>query len=348
MPQLRQDPVTGRWVAIATERAKRPSSFTRAPVAVVPATAQCPFCYGHEAMTPPEVVAFRPVETEPNSPGWDIRVVPNLYPAFGPADGTPSVSEHGLYRAMNGAGVHEVIVSSPSHRDDLADLPIATIERVVDSWVERFQAHRVNPIVQYVLLINNHGKEAGASLEHPHSQLFGIPLIPPNAQEELEGIRRYRLEHGRCVYCDIVAREREVGDRVIFENEDFLVYAPYASRTPFEASIVPLRHHARFEDMLPGERRAFAEALSELTSRVTHGLNDPPFNFFLHSAPTQAAPDVDYHWHLELLPKLAVAAGFELGSGVMINVATPEAAAECLRGLSRSRPDGVAATPAVH
>jgi UDPglucose--hexose-1-phosphate uridylyltransferase len=348
MPQLRQDPVTGRWVAIATERAKRPSSFTRAPVVAVPATAQCPFCYGHEAMTPPEVMAYRPEGTEPNTPGWDVRVVPNLYPAFGPVNGEATVTDLGLYRAMNGAGVHEVIVSSPDHRCDLADLPLATVERVIDAWVNRYEAHRANPTVQYLLLIYNHGKEAGASLEHPHSQLFGIPLVPPNVQEELEGVRRYRQEHGTCVYCDVVAHERESGERVIFENDKFLVYAPYASRAPFETSIVPRRHRARFEEMTPAERRDFAEALGELLARVTHGLNEPPFNFYIHSAPTHAAADVDYHWHLELLPKLAIAAGFELGTGVMINVATPEAAAEFLRGVSTARAGEPAVAPVLH
>jgi UDPglucose--hexose-1-phosphate uridylyltransferase len=237
---------------------------------------------------------------------------------------------------MNGVGVHEVIISSPSHCDDLADLPLATIERIVDAWVDRYRAHAANPTVQYSLLINNHGKEAGASLEHPHAQLFGIPLIPPNVQEEIDGVNRYREAHGSCVYCAVIARERECGDRVIFENDEFLVYAPYASRTPFEAAIIPRRHHARFEEMTVDERRAFAESLLELVARVTHGLNDPPFNFYIHSSPTRAARDVDYHWHLELLPKLAIAAGFELATGVMINVATPEAAAEFLRGVSSS------------
>jgi UDPglucose--hexose-1-phosphate uridylyltransferase len=347
MPELRQDLVTGRWVAIATERAKRPSSFTRAASVAVPASAQCPFCLGHESMTPPEVMAYRAPGTEPNTPGWDLRVVPNLFPAFGPATGELNVHQEGIYTAENGLGVHEVIISSPSHRDDLADLPVDVVARVVRAYVERYQAHRENPVINYLLIINNHGKEAGASLEHPHSQLFGIPVVPPTVQEEVDGVKRHREATGRCVYCDVIAAEREIGSRVIFENDRFLVYAPYASRTPFEASIIPKHHQARFEDIGADDQYAFAEALRELTLRISRGLNDPPFNFYLHTGPVHDA-NVDYHWHFEVLPKLSIAAGFELGSGIMINVATPEAAAEFLRGVDVSQKVDGAVVPAVH
>ncbi len=347
MPQLRQDPVTGRWVAIATERAKRPSSFTRAPSVAVPATAQCPFCYGHEAMTPPEVMAYRPADTLPDTPGWLVRIVPNLYPAFGPANGEPTVTSDGLYTAMNGVGIHEVIVTSPDHQHDLAELTVETVDRVVTAWMDRMRAHRSNPAIQYLLLINNHGKEAGASLEHPHAQLFGIPVVPSALVEELEGIARYRRAHRRCVYCDVIAREIAEGKRVIVENDRFLVFAPYASRTPFEVQVIPKQHAALFEATPAEERRAFAEALHQALGRISRGLNNPPFNFYVHTAPVHAGPAVDYHWHLEVLPRLAIAAGFEQGSGVMINVATPEAAAEFLRAVPAAEPEPALA-PGIH
>lgn len=348
MPQLRQDLVTGRWVAIATERAKRPSSFTRATATSVPPAAQCPFCVGHESMTPPEVMAYRAPGTEPNTPGWEIRVVPNLYPAFGPSDVEPIISHVGPYKTMTGVGVHEVLISSPSHGDDFAQLPVSHVEKVVRAYVERYDFHRQNPAIQYILIINNHGKEAGASLEHPHSQLFGIPLVPFAIREELDGVRRYRDEHHRCVYCDILATEQQARERVIAENDWFLVFAPFASRTPFEASILPKWHSARFETMSSEQQSAFASALHDLTARLFHGLNDPPFNFYLHTAPTHRDAEPDYHWHLELLPKLAIAAGFELGTGVMINVATPESAAEYLRGVDLSAVAPAATAPSVH
>ncbi|HUX88300.1 MAG TPA: galactose-1-phosphate uridylyltransferase [Chloroflexota bacterium] len=348
MPQLRQDLVTGRWVAIATERAKRPSSFSRAATMAVPPSAQCPFCLGHEAMTPPEVMAYRQPGTEPNTPGWEVRVVPNLFPAFGPANELPVESSVGPYTTMTGVGVHEVLIASPEHQQDIAQLPLGQVEQIVRAYVDRYNANRDNPAIKYLLIINNHGKEAGASLEHPHSQLFGIPLVPFNVQEELEGFARYRTEKGRCVYCDILVNETAAGERVIAENDHFLVYAPFASRTPFEASILPKWHAAHFEDMSNEQRNSFADALKGLTARFFSGLNDPPFNFFIHTAPNHTGSDLDYHWHLELLPKLAIAAAFELGSGVMINVATPEAAAEFLRGVATSTLSTSEASPVVH
>lgn len=203
MPQLRQDLVTLDWVAIATERGKRPSSFARRAPVRVPAAAQCPSCPGHEAMTPLEVMAYRTAGTKPNAPGWLTRVVPNLYPAFGPSDEQPVRSHVGPYF----------------------------------------------PTIQYLLIIHNHGKKAGASLEHPHSQLFGLPLVPRDVEKELAGVRRYRSETGRCVYCDIVATETTTRERVILENSSFVVIAPFASRTPFEAQILAKWHAPRFAEM---------------------------------------------------------------------------------------------------
>lgn len=348
MPQLRQDLVTGRWVAIATDRAKRPSSFTRAAAVPVQAGAQCPFCPGHESMTPPEVLAYRPGGGPPNGTGWDIRVVPNLYPAFGPEFGELHLEHQGPYTIMNGLGVHEVIITNPSHGEDIPELPVDDVDLMVRAWIERMEAHANNPILKYLLLINNHGKEAGASLEHPHSQLFGIPVLPPVVEEELTGIKRYREEHGRCAYCEVIVAETAARERIIFENERFLAYAPFASRTPFEAQIIPKWHTERFEDLSPDDRRGFSVALRSLLSSLKQGLNDPPFNFFIHTAPIHDGQVADYHWHLELLPKLAIAAGFELGSGIMINVTTPEAAAEFLRGIATGEPAKVDATQTVH
>ena len=335
MPQLRQDPITRRWVNIATERAKRPTAFTRAAHTVVQPSAQCPFCEGHESMTPPEVMAYRAPGNEPNGPGWSFRVVPNLYAAFGPADAAPETEAVGLYEAMVGAGVHEVLIDSPDHYKDIADYGPAKAEEIVRGYVDRYEAAAANPFVKYVLISINHGREAGASLEHPHAQLFGIPLVPDNVLEELRGVERYRAEHGQCPYCAIAAAERRAGERVIFENERFLVFAPFASRVPFESWIVPKEHASRFEMMTAEQSTDFAVALHALLAKLKRGLNDPPFNLFIHTEPVHDGR-VDYHWHCELMPKLSIAAGFELGAGIMINTATPESAAEFLRGADAS------------
>jgi UDPglucose--hexose-1-phosphate uridylyltransferase len=241
-----------------------------------------------------------------------------------------------------------VIITSPAHGTDISGLPAREAAVVVQAWIDRIRSHQDNPNIKYLLLINNHGKEAGASLEHPHSQLFGIPVRPPVYEEEVAGVQRYRAKHRRCVYCDIVGEEMSARARVIFENERFLAFAPYASRTPFESQILPKSHSSRFETQSSADQAALAEALQALTGRLERGLNDPPYNFFIHTAAPHSGADVDYHWHLELLPKLAIAAGFELGSGVMINVTTPEAAAEFLRGVELSASEQPAVTPALH
>lgn len=347
MPQLRQDPVTLRWVAIATERAKRPLAFTRAAKAAVPPSAQCPFDEGHEQMTPPEVMADRAPGTAPNSPGWSFRVVPNLYPAFGPADAAPTVELVGSFATMRGSGVHEVLIDSPDHYRDIADVDVAKVEQIVRGYIDRYNAAAANPSVQYVLVIINHGREAGASLEHPHSQLFGIPVVPDAVAEEIAGVARYQREAGACPYCKMVDEERSAGERLVLENADFVAFAPFASRLPFESWIVPKRHSARFETMAAGEQRSFAAALHALLAKLKVGLNDPPYNLYIHTAPCREGGE-EYHWHVELLPKLAIAAGFELGTGIYINVATPESAAEFLRGVDEQSAPGAPAAATGH
>lgn len=332
MPQLRQDPITNRWVTIATERAKRPKSFTQAAKTEVAPSAQCPFCEGHEQMTPPETMAYRAAGTPANTPGWSLRTVPNLYPAFGPSSGPPQRQDRGPYRAMEATGVHEVIVHGPDHGRDLADLGVEKVDEILRAYLDRYQAAAAQRGVQYVLIILNHGKEAGASLEHPHSQVFGIPLVPDAVAEEIAGTRRYRRERGTCPYCDLLTYEGQKRERMIYENSDFAVFAPFASRVPFESWIVPKRHSARFEAISADERRALAEALRALTAKLKTGLNDPPHNLVVHAAPVVDADD-EYHWHVEVLPKLILVAGFELGSGVMINPTPPESAAEFLRAV---------------
>jgi UDPglucose--hexose-1-phosphate uridylyltransferase len=299
-------------------------------------------------MTPPEVMAYRAAGTSPDSPGWEVRVVPNLYPAFGPPTGDLDLHHEGPYLVMNGVGVHEVVVTSTSHSADLADLSVDEIDRTVRAWIDRYRANAGNALVKYLLLIDNHGKEAGASLEHPHAQLFGIPVLPPVIDEEIRGVSRYRQQQGRCVYCDIAETELAVGERIIYQNDRFLVYAPFASRTPFEVQILPRWHTSRFEILDDDERWAFADALRELVRRMQYGLNDPPFNFYIHTAPNGAGSELDYHWHLELVPKLTIAAGFELGSGIMINVTTPESAAEFLRGVDADAMQQQTVAQAVH
>jgi UDPglucose--hexose-1-phosphate uridylyltransferase len=331
LPQLRQDLISGRWVAVATERARRPDSFTQAAKEAVAARDVCPFCPGHEAMTPPEVLAYRAPGTAPNSRGWWVRVVPNLYAAFRLE---PDGQEHrdGRFWQRDAIGACEVLISSPDHQAPTPLLPRRQVEEIVQSYLDRYRAHAANPALAYVLILYNHGRPAGASLEHPHSQLYAIGLVPPGVVEELEGARRFRDEHGACVFCTTLEDERRAGARVIFENDGFVVFAPYAARTPFETWIMPRRHTASFGDLDPRrEKPAFAEALQLTLTALREGLNDPPFNYFIHSQPVKGSVADAYHWHLELIPKLSTAAGFELGTGMWINVVKPEDSAAFLR-----------------
>lgn len=331
MPQLRQDLITGRWVAVATERARRPDSFTQAARESVAARDVCPFCPGHESMTPPEVLAYRAPGTAPNSEGWWIRVVPNLYAAFRLE---PDGQEHREDRfwQRDAIGACEVLISSPDHRAPTPLLPRRQVEEIVQSYVDRYRHHDQNPALEHVLILYNHGRPAGASLEHPHSQLYAISLVPPSFLEELEGARRFGQPNQECVFCRTLEDERRAGARVIYENESFVVFAPYAARTPFETWIMPRRHSASFGDLeLKREKPDFAEALQLTLKALSDGLNDPPFNYYIHSAPMKSSPAQPYHWHLELIPKLSTAAGFEMGTGMWINVVKPEDSAAFLR-----------------
>ncbi|TMF93173.1 MAG: galactose-1-phosphate uridylyltransferase [Chloroflexi bacterium] len=318
LPQLRQDLITGRWVAVATERARRPDSFTQAAKESVAAKDVCPFCPGHESMTPPEVLAYRAPGLPANAEGWSIRVVPNLYAAFRPE---PDGQEHreGRFWQRDAIGACEVLISSPDHRAPTPKLPRRQVEQIVQSYFDRYQHHARNGALEHVLILYNHGRPAGASLEHPHSQLYAIGVQPPSLNDELEGARRFREEQGACVFCRTLDDEGRAGARIVFENAAFVVFAPYAARTPFETWIMPRRHSASFGDLdLSREKPAFAEALQLTLKALQDGLNDPPFNYFIHSAPFKADARDAYHWHLELIPKLSTAAGFELGTGIWI------------------------------
>jgi UDPglucose--hexose-1-phosphate uridylyltransferase len=335
VPQLRQDLITGRWVAVATERARRPDSFTQAAREAVPARDVCPFCPGHEAMTPPEVLAYRAQGSAPNSEGWWVRVVPNLYAAFRlEPDGQEH--RHGRFWQRDAIGACEVLISSPDHRLTAAFLPQAQVEEILQSYLDRYRHHAGNPAIESVLILYNHGRPAGASLEHPHAQLYAVSLTPPSYLEELAGARRFYEADGHCVFCRTLDDERRAGERIVFENDRFTVFAPYAARTPFETWIMPRRHAASFADLESAEKPALAEALQSTLRAFAEGLNDPPFNYYIHSAVTRdnvvdaQLADV-YHWHLEIVPKLSIAAGFELGTGIWINVVKPEESAAFLR-----------------
>ena len=328
MPELRKDPVVGRWVIISTERARRPTDFQREPVRA--RGDNCVFCAGNEDKTPPEILAGRSTG-EANGPGWTYRVVPNKFPALR-IEGELEPTGEGLFDRMNGVGAHEVVIETPDHLGSLASLSVDEMTDVLLAFRDRLLDLKKDPRFEYVLVFKNHGEAAGASLEHPHSQLIATPIIPIMVSEELAGSAAYWEMKERCVWCDIIHQERRSRQRVILEKNGFIAVAPFAPRFPFESWILPTRHRSAFEETGEEELRALAELLGEFLRRMNTTLNEPPFNFMLHTAPLREGEMDYFHWHLEIIPKLANVAGFEWGSGFFINPMPPEAAAASLRG----------------
>ena len=331
MPELRKDPVTGRWVIISTERRKRPSDFRLERPALV-GTGVCPLCAGREDLTPPEVLAYRQNGGAPNSPNWDLRVVPNKFPALKVEGGLDREAE-GMFDRMNGIGAHEVIIETPDHGKTLASMSEPEIERVLWAFRERVLDLKQDRRFRYILIFKNHGAAAGASLEHTHSQLIALPVVPDFVREEVEGARRHFATKERCVFCDIVHQEIDTGRRVIQENADIVALSPYAPRFPFETWLLPRRHAARFEDAPRHEYEGLARLLKAVLMRVNRALESPPYNLIIHSSPFSEETTDFYHWHLELMPKLTKVAGFEWGTGFYINPTSPEEATRVLRAV---------------
>jgi UDPglucose--hexose-1-phosphate uridylyltransferase len=329
MPEFRKDPVVERWVIIAGERAQRPQPAPeRAPTTEI---GVCPFCAGNESKTPPAVLVLAGdnAPTSDNA-GWSVRIVPNKYPAL--IDyGRPAPPSGDLYQSTNATGVHEVIIECPNHLTDIAVLSESDIEQILHAYRERMLYMRRDPRWRYALIYKNQGSAAGATLLHSHSQITALPMVPKEALEEFEAAKKHYLSTGRCIYCKILQRERETNARMIAENEEFVVFCPFASRVAGEAWILPKRHESSFDAGAKVDLNALARSLRDLLRRLALRFHQPDFNYFIHSNPLQEAENPYYHWHLEILPKLQHAAGFEWGSGLYMNSLTPEDAARLLR-----------------
>ena len=314
---------------ISTERQKRPSDFRIDRVTTLGAE-DCPFCTGREDLTPHEVLAYRQNGSAANGPGWDLRVVPNKFPAL-KVEGSLERQAEGMFDRMNGIGAHEVIIETPDHNKTLASMSEAEIERVLWAFRERMLDLKKDIRFRYILIFKNHGAAAGATLEHSHSQLIALPIVPDFVREEIDGARRHFTAKERCVFCDIIRQEMASGTRVILENADIVALAPYAPRFPFETWLLPRRHGARFEDAPRQEYEGLARLLKSVLMRMNRALESPAYNLIIHSSPFTEETKEYYHWHVELIPKLTKVAGFEWGTGFYINPTSPEEAARVLR-----------------
>ncbi|MCD6162326.1 MAG: galactose-1-phosphate uridylyltransferase [candidate division Zixibacteria bacterium] len=327
MPELRKDPIIGRWVIISTERGKRPTDFKS--VTKTRNQKLCPFCSSNESSTPPEVFAIRNNGSAPNTPGWTLRVVPNKFPAL-KIEGDLNREGVGIFDKMNGVGAHEVIIETPDHMKDLADLEFEDFRNVLRAFRERIIELKKDSRFKYILVFKNQGELAGASLEHSHSQLIATPILPKRVMEELNGAKRYYDYKERCIYCDIIRQELNDNIRIVAANNMFIAIEPFASRFPFETWIMPRFHESNFETIRGEAIISLVSLLKETLQKLRTALNDPPYNLMIHTAPLDNYYPKEYHWHIEIIPKLVKVAGFEWGTGFYINPTTPEDAARFL------------------
>ncbi len=330
MPELRRDPIISRWVIISTERSSRPHDFVQVKPSRTISTGLCPFCPGHERLTPKEIMAYRPQPAVANSPNWTVRIVPNKFPALH-VEGDMDREGVGLYDRMNGIGAHEVIIETPGHTESLADLPAKRIEDVLWAYRDRIIDLKKDPRFHYILIFKNHGLSAGATLEHSHSQLIALPVVPTSVLEEIEGCKAHHDQKERCIYCDILRQDIGDGDRIVADNSEFVCVTPFAPRFPFEMWVLPKRHAGYFEESQKAQFELLAPILSECLRRMNKVLARPSYNFILHSSPLHERTGDYYHWHIEIIPKLTQVAGFEWGTGFYINPVSPEESAKFLR-----------------
>ncbi|PIE60671.1 MAG: galactose-1-phosphate uridylyltransferase [Desulfobulbus propionicus] len=331
MPELRKDPILGRWIIIAEERGKRPTDFLVEEPQVKGGF--CPLCPGNEKTTPDEVLVYGRDDGFPNTSGWKLRVVPNKYPAL-VIEGELDKQGEGLYDRMNGIGAHEVIIEGPNHDDTFAHMPKEQMVLVFRAFRERLRDLARDPRFSYVMVFKNHGKAAGASLEHSHSQLIALPIYPRMVAAELEGSLSYYKYKDRCVFCDIIRQELQQDIRVVCANDLFVSVAPFAPRSPFEMWIMPRKHNSNYADQTDASLMALTEVFSESLRRLDACISAVPYNFVLHTQPLNSDPLEYYHWHFEIVPKLTSIAGFEWGSGFYINPMPPEVTCEYLKKVS--------------
>jgi len=329
MSELRREPIVGRWVTIQGQPGARPEDFEKEDL--TPRKQEtCPFCAGKEHLTPLEVQAVRPVGTKPNTKGWTVRVVPSKFPALKP-EGAFVKTGIGIYDMTTGVGDHEVIIDAPEHTRQLADLSVEEIQVLLDVYASRITKLSVDKRFKYICVFKNFGESAGASLEHAHTQVIALPMVPKFVLEELEGSSNYYRYRGRCIFCDIIQQEQQDKERIVIENNEFMVYCPFAPRYAFETCIIPKHHASDFTKMTAVEKVSLAKALKDILVRMKTVLSNPAYNFFLHIAPNAYESPESYHWHIEIIPHLTRSVGFEWGTGLYIVPTSPSAAAKYFR-----------------
>ncbi len=324
MPELRRDPVTARWVIIASERARRPADFGRFEGGGAGRSLPCVFCPGSEALTPPEIIAVRA------NGQWRARVVPNKVPAL-MVEGELSKRGDGMYDLMNGIGAHEVIIETPRHEVSLTGLADDEVRDVLWLYKQRLLDLKKDSRLVYGLIFKNVGDKAGASLEHTHSQLIVTPIVPLRVETEIRKCREYLEYRDRCLICDMIVQELSSGVRMVLDTPNFIAFEPFAARFPFETHVMPKRHLSHYEATSDALLPELARCLKSTLARIEQAVDHPPYNYLIHTSPLNVGPLEHYHWHFEIIPRITRVAGFEWGSGFYINTVPPEQAAAFLR-----------------
>lgn len=336
MPDLRKDPIVGRWVIIASSRAKRPHDFDSTPQRQK--GRYCPFCEGHEDKTPDEILAYRRPGSHRNREGWRVRVVPNKFPAL-EIEGQLNKRGDGIYDMMRGVGAHEVIIESPRHIVSTSELSEEELREVFWVYRDRLVDLKKDPRLVYGMIFKNVGAAAGASLEHTHSQLIVTPIVPINVWEEMTGSLEFYNYRGRCVYCDMIQQELATEKRIVLDTPGFVAFCPFASRFPFETWILPKNHTSHFENIQKHEVEELSGVMRQVIVKVEAALDQPAYNYIVHTAPFDTQELGHYHWHIEIMPSLTKTAGFEWGTGFYINPVPPEQAAAFLREVEVELPE---------
>ena len=329
MPDLRKDPIVGRWVIIAKTRAKRPQAFADGAVVRRPG-GFCPFCEGNEQHTPHEIAAYRQPGTHRDKPGWRVRVVPNKFPAL-EIEGDLNKRGEGMYDMMRGVGAHEVIIESPRHLTSATQLTNEHLREVLWIYRDRLMDLQRDRRLVYGMIFKNVGAAAGASLEHSHSQLIVTPIVPINVAEEIEGSQAFYRYRGRCVFCDMLEQELTFERRIVFDSPGFVAFCPFAARFPFETWVVPTTHASHYESLSRAGSEELARVLKRVLEKIETALDRPAYNYIVHTAPFDTQALGHYHWHIEIIPRVTKTAGFEWGTGFYINPVPPEEAATFMR-----------------
>jgi UDPglucose--hexose-1-phosphate uridylyltransferase len=328
MPDLRKDPIVGRWVIVAKSRARRPHDFDRPPPPRPGAF--CPFCAGNEDKTTDEIVAYRAPGSARNREGWRVRVIPNKFPAL-EIEGELNKRGDGIYDMMRGVGAHEVIVESPRHLVSTSDLSEEELREVFWVYRDRLVDLKRDPRLVYGMIFKNVGEAAGASLVHTHSQLIVTPIVPINVREEMTGSLEFYNYRGRCVFCDMIQQELATEKRIVLDTPGFVAFCPFASRFPFETWVLPKLHSSHYENIQKNSVEDVAHVMRQVVARIEAALDAPAYNYIIHTAPFNAQELPHYHWHVEIIPRMTKTAGFEWGTGFYINPVPPEEAAAFLR-----------------